>query len=52
MERKKYRCSGCGKVIIGDALPGGWNQEWVGLEQYLCDQCHTELKPLHLPIPG
>jgi|GEM_PF-2278098 predicted SprT family Zn-dependent metalloprotease len=48
MERKKYRCSGCGKVIIGDALPGGW----VGPEQYLCDQCHTELKPLHLPIPG
>jgi len=51
MERKAYRCSGCGKVIISGTRPPGWKQEWGGgHEGYLCDQCRDELKPRELLV--
>jgi len=48
MDRRKYICSGCGKVTISEKIPPGWKKVWDNPERCICEQCSSEMiRPAH-----
>jgi DNA-directed RNA polymerase subunit RPC12/RpoP len=43
MERTKYICGGCGKVIISEKPPAEWKKRNEP-ERYICEQCDSEME--------